>query len=159
MRCSRALLIGFVIYLGLMLAIGVVTVRYMRSLDDFLLGLRRQTGSMSAITIPDYLAGEIPGSGHAPAPGGANTERGPKRTMGVVRRPEIAVTYEVEEGGGRWCRRWDSNPHTLDGRGILSPLCIPVSPLRQGPSGLTVSRHVKRLSTPPEVGLMVRGLQ
>ena len=118
-----SLLLGFGLYLGLMLTVGLITVRYMRSLDDFVLGgrrlgpwvtaiserasgesawfllglpgatyalgfqefwsvigialgifcswtlvavgLRRATGKMKALTIPDYLAGRFPGPGHA----------------------------------------------------------------------------------------------
>jgi sodium/proline symporter len=118
-----SLLLGFILYLGLMLTIGLITVRYMRSLDDFVLGgrrlgpwvtavserasgesawfllglpgatyalgfrefwsvigialgifaswtlvavgLRRSTGRLGALTIPDYLAGKFPGAGHS----------------------------------------------------------------------------------------------
>ena len=31
-----------------------------------------------------------------------------------------------------WYRRWGSNPHAREGRGILSPVRLPVPPLRPG---------------------------
>ena len=34
-------------------------------------------------------------------------------------------------GHKSWCRRWDSNPHGSGSRGILSPLRLPIPPLRQ----------------------------
>lgn len=45
-----SLLLGFVLYLGLMLVIGIITVRYMRSLDDFVLGGRRLGPWVAAIS-------------------------------------------------------------------------------------------------------------
>jgi sodium/proline symporter len=118
-----ALFVGFALYLLLMLGVGLITVRYMRSLDDFVLGgrrlgpwvaaiserasgesawfllglpgacyalgfqefwsvigigfgilaswtlvavgLRRGTGGMGALTLPDFLEGRFPGRRHA----------------------------------------------------------------------------------------------
>ena len=50
MTGDPALLLGFGLYLGLMLVIGVATVRYMRSLDDFVLGGRRLGPWVTAIS-------------------------------------------------------------------------------------------------------------
>ncbi len=67
---DSALYLGFGLYLGLMVVIGLVTVRYMRSLDDFVLGGRRLGPWVAAIS--ERASGEsawfllgLPGAAYA----------------------------------------------------------------------------------------------
>ena len=57
-----------------------------------------------------------------------------------------------------WCRRSESNRHFRKERGILSPLRLPVSPLRHGRDYIDGGQNVKLKTVDKPQKHMLRGL-
>ncbi len=75
------------------------------------------------------------------------------------RSPEPQAWRNQEMYGFCWCRRSESNRHDRKGRRILSPLRLPVSPLRHGQGQsigkgiFLVNRIVRLFSSPLPMGV------
>ena len=46
-------------------------------------------------------------------------------SLGYPKSPHRRPGVELARGASEWCRRWESNPHAREERGILSPLRLP----------------------------------
>src|SRR5690606_18074963 len=62
----------------------------------------------------------------------AHRGHGWRATSRATVPPSAGGELTSHEQPGPWCRRWDSNPHECLARRILSPLRLPIPPLRRG---------------------------